>query len=182
MRKVFWQMMVSLDGFAEGPNGELDWHVIDEDFNRYVEEMGKTIDAMIFGRVTYEMMAAYWPTSTEPEARMMNELPKVVFSKKLDRVDWQNSRLVKNNVAEEVRKLKDQRGKDIAIFGSADLASDLLQMGLIDEVRVMVNPLVLGAGKPMFKDVKGPIKLKLTKSETSSGGNVSLYYEPEKSS
>jgi len=79
MRKVFWQMMVSLDGFMEGPNRELDWHVVDEDFARYVADMGSSIDTMLFGRVTYQLMADYWPTSTDPEARMMNELPRIVF-------------------------------------------------------------------------------------------------------
>ncbi len=143
MRKLFWQMMVSLDGFMAGPNHELDWHVTDEDFARYVADMEQAIDEMIFGRVTYQLMAAYWPTATDPEARMMNTLPKVVCSRTLTRVDWNNTRLVKDNVADEVRRLKQRPGKDIAIFGSAELASSLLRWGLIDEVRLFV---ALGSG------------------------------------
>jgi dihydrofolate reductase len=113
MRKLFWQMMVSLDGFMEGSNHELDWHVTDEDFARYVADMEQAIDEMIFGRVTYQLMAAYWPTATDPEARMMNTLPKVVCSRTLTRVDWNNTRLVKDNVADEVRRLKQRPGKDM---------------------------------------------------------------------
>lgn len=178
MRKLFWSMMVSLDGFMEGPNHELDWHVTDDDdFARYVAQMEKSIDAIVFGRVTYEGMADYWPTSTEPEAHMMNELPKYVFSRTLDKVEWQNSTLVKGDIAEEIAKLKRQPGKDIAVFGSSDLASTLMQQGLIDEYRIMVNPIVLGSGGPMFKDIKARIALKLIKTETFDSGVVVLYYQ-----
>lgn len=88
MRKVFWQMMVSLDGFMEGPNRELDWHVVDEDFNRYVADMLSSIDAILLGRVTYQLFADYWPSSTDPEAQAMNQLPKIVFSKTLKKLEW----------------------------------------------------------------------------------------------
>lgn len=178
MRKLFWQMMVTLDGFMEGPNRELDWHVVDDDFARYVAEMENDIDTLLFGRVTYELMAAYWPSSTEPEARMMNELPKVVFSRTLDSVTWNNSRLVKENIAEEVARLKRQPGKDLAMFGSADLASTFMRLGLIDEYRIFVNPVVLGGGAPMFKDVQDRMALKLLKTQTWSSGVVILYYAP----
>lgn len=179
MRKVFWQMMVTLDGFMEGPNRELDWHVTDEDFARYVAEMERDIDTIVFGRVTYQMMAAYWPTSTEPEARMMNELPKIVFSRTLKQVEWNNSRLAKDNVGEEIARLKHQPGKDIAIIGSAGLASTFMRLGLIDEYRIFVNPVVLGGGTPMFKDVKNRTVLRLTKTETLRSGVVMLYYRPD---
>jgi dihydrofolate reductase len=178
MRKLFWQMMMTLDGFHEGPNRELDWHVVDEDFARYVAAMENEIDTILFGRVTYQMMAAYWPTSTEPEARMMNQLPKVVFSRTLKNVEWQNSRLAGENVAAEIARLKRQPGKNVALIGSADLASTFMRLGLIDEYRIFVNPVVLGRGTPMFKDSKDRTALKLLKSETLRSGVVALYYEP----
>lgn len=178
MRKIFWQMMVSLDGFMEGSDRELDWHVVDEDFARYVADMENHIDTILFGRVTYQMMAEYWPTSTEPEARMMNELPKIVFSRTLNEVEWSNSRLVKDNIAEEIGRLKRQPGKDIAMFGSANLASTFMRLGLIDEYRIFVNPVVLGSGNPMFEDVKSRTPLKLVKTETFRSGVVVLSYQP----
>lgn len=177
MRKLFWQMMMSLDGFMEGPNSELDWHVTDDEFAEYVVEMGKSIDTIVFGRVTYEMMASFWPSSNEPEAAMMNDLPKVVFSRTLDKVEWENSRLAKGDLQEEIARLKEQPGKDIALFGSADLASTLMRLGLIDQCRIFVNPVVLGAGNPMFKNIER-MSLKLVKAQPFRSGNVLLYYEP----
>jgi dihydrofolate reductase len=171
-------MMMSLDGLMEGPNRELDWHNTDDEFARFVKEMEKTTGSMIFGRVTYEMMAQYWPSSTEPEAAMMNELPKLVFSKTLKRVDWNNSRLATGNVAEEIATLKKQPGKDIALIGSSNLASTFIRLGLIDEYRIFVNPVVLGRGGPMFKDVKEKLNLKLTKAQPFKSGNVLLFYRP----
>jgi dihydrofolate reductase len=178
MRKVRWQMMMSLDGFMEGPNQEIDWFVTDDEFGEYVAEMGKSIDTILFGRVTYQMMAQYWPSSTEPEAPMMNDLPKIVFSRTLDKVEWKNSRLAKGNIAEEIAKLKQLPGKDLAMFGSADLASTFMRLGLIDEYRIFVNPVVLGRGNPLFKDVKDRTALKLLKARTFRSGNVLLYYQP----
>lgn len=178
MRKLFWQMMVSLDGFMEGPHGELDWHVTDDDFNRYVMEMLGSIDAILLGRVTYQLFADYWPDAKDAEAPAMSELPKIVFSKTLDKVEWENSRLAKGDVAEEVSKLKRQPGKDLALFGSADLASTFLRLGLIDEYRFLVNPVVLGRGNPTFKNVEDRISLKLLKTQTLGSGVVILDYEP----
>lgn len=177
MRKLLWQMMMSLDGYMEGPNRELDWHVTDEEFAQYVAAMGKSIDTILFGRVTYQMMAEYWPSSKEPEAPMMNDLPKIVFSRTLGTVEWKNSRLVKGNIAEEVAKLKQQAGKDLALIGSANLASTFTRLGLIDEYRIFVNPIVLGRGNPMFKDVDR-MALRLLKAQTFRSGNVLLYYQP----
>lgn len=179
-RKLFFQMLVSLDGCFEGPKGawDLDWFVVDEDFNRYVADMLKSIDAILLGRVTYQGFAGYWPTSTDAEARKMNELPKIVFSRTLEKVEWNNSRLVKDNFAEEITRLKQQPGKDLALFGSGNLASTLMRLGLIDECRIFVNPVVLGGGKRLFEGVKDRIKLKLLKTETLSSGVVVLYYRP----
>jgi dihydrofolate reductase len=178
MRKLFWQQMMSLDGFMEGPNRELDWFVTDDEFGKYIAEMGKSIDTIIFGRVTYQMMAEYWPSSKEPEAPMMNELPKIVFSRTLKKLDWKNSRLATADVAEEIGRLKRQPGKDIALFGSADLASTLMRLGLIDEYRFFVNPVVLGSGNPTFKNLREKLALKLLKATPFRSGNVLLYYQP----
>jgi len=178
MRKLFWQMMVSLDGFMEGPNGELDWHVVDEEFNRYVADMLNSIDAILLGRVTYQLFADYWPSSTDAEAPMMNELPKIVFSRTLQKLEWKNSRLVKDNIAEEIARLKQQPGKDLALFGSANLASSLMRLGWIDEYRFLVNPVVLGGGRPTFKDIKQRTLFKLLKAQTLSSGVIILYYQP----
>jgi dihydrofolate reductase len=179
VRKLFWQQMMSLDGFMEGEKGvgDLDWFVTDDEFGNYVLEMGKTIDMIVFGRVTYQMMAAYWPTSKEPEAPMMNELPKLVFSRTLKQVDWKNSRLAGPDVAQEIAQLKLQGSKDIAMFGSSDLASTLMRLNLIDEYRIIVNPVVIGRGHPLFKNVERT-RLKLVKAQPFRSGNVLLTYQP----
>ncbi len=183
MRKVIVFMMVTLDGFFEGPNGEIDWHVVDEEFNEFAINQLNSVDVLLFGRVTYELMASYWPTpaatANDPiVADKMNSLSKIVFSKTLEKVEWQNTRLVKENVAEEIAKLKQQPGKDLIIFGSSDLAVTFIQDGLLDEFRIMVNPVVLGNGKPLFKGIKDKLDLKLLKTRPFSSGNVLLYYQP----
>ena len=179
MRKLFWQVSVTLDGFMEGPTRELDHTagVEDPDFDRYATEMLNSIDAMLLGRRTYQVFEGYWPSATGPDAERMNELAKVVFSKTLEKVEWNNSRLVRENIAEEVGRLKDEPGKDLALFGSADLASTLIRLGLIDEYRIFVTPFVLGGGTPMFKGISDGIALKLLNATTWSSGTVALFYE-----
>jgi dihydrofolate reductase len=178
LRKLFWQMMVSLDGFMSGPNRELDWHVVSGDFVPYVTRMLGTIDAIILGRVTYQLFAEFWPTADAAEAPAMNGLPKLVFSRTLKKVDWKNSRLARGGPAEEIGALKRQPGKDLALFGSSDLASTFLRLGLIDELRLFVNPVVLGQGVPTFKNLKERIAMRLVKIETLSSGVVVLHYQP----
>ena len=185
MRKVFLFNMTTLDGFFEGPNQDISWHNVDEEFNEFAIDQLNEIDTLLFGRVTYQLMASYWPTEAaindDPEvAGLMNSLPKIVFSRTLDQADWNNSRLVKENIAEEVLNLKQQPGKDIAIFGSSDLAVTLAESSLIDEYRIIVNPVFLGHGTPLLKGIKEKVNLKLLKARTFKSGNVLLYYEPEK--
>jgi dihydrofolate reductase len=185
MRKVFLFNMTTLDGFFEGPNQDISWHNVDEEFNEFAIEQLNEIGMLLFGRVTYQGMASYWPTepaiSDDPAvAGLMNSLPKIVFSKTLEKADWNNSRLVKENAAEEVSKLKQQPGKDIAIFGSSNLAVTLAESGLIDEYRMIVNPVFLGSGTPLLKGIKKKLNLKLLKAKTFKSGNVLLYYAPEK--
>jgi len=185
MRKVFLFNMITLDGFFEGPNQDISWHHVDDEFNEFAIEQLNEIGTLLFGRVTYQGMASYWPTEFAIKddsivAGLMNSLPKIVFSKTLDKAEWNNSRLVKENAAEEVSKLKQQPGKDIAIFGSSDLAVTLAERGLIDEYRIIVNPVFLGSGTALLKGIKDKLNLKLLKTRTFKSGNVLLYYEPDK--
>jgi dihydrofolate reductase len=146
----------------------------------YSRELLYSIDTILLGRVTYELMASYWPAATAEDPVItvgMNNLPKIVFSKTLERADWKNTRLIKEINKEEVFKMKLQSGKDMVIFGSGSIVSIFAQLGLIDEYRIIVNPVVLGNGKPLFKDIRDRINLKLLKTTTfSSNGNVILYY------
>lgn len=183
MRKIFIFNMMSLEGFFEGPNREIDWHTVDGEFNEFAEHQLNEVDILIFGRVTYELMANYWPTETAMTndpiiANKMNTLPKIVCSKTLKKADWSNTRLVTENIAKEISTLKHQPGKDLAIFGSSDLSATLIQLGIIDEFRIMINPVLLGKGKPLFKGLNDRLKLKLLRTKTFKSGNVLLYYQP----
>ncbi len=184
MRKLILFSMMALDGFFAGPHGEIDWHSVDEEFNEFAIAQLDTAGGLIFGRITYQLMAGYWPT---PEAladdqvvsARMNDIPKIVFSKTLEGVDWRNTRLVKGDAVEEARRLKEQPGKDLFIFGSADLAATFTRAGLIDEYRVIISPVVLGAGQPLFKDVDHRLNLQLLSARTFRNGNALLRYAPK---
>ena len=191
MRKVILSNLVTLDGFFAGPKGELDWHIVDEEFNQYAIDLLSKVDALLFGRITYQLMADYWPAAaTNPStsksdleiAHKMNNLPKIVFSKTLQEVRWNNSRLVKENIAEEISKMKQQPGKDMVIFGSGSIVSTFMQLGLIDEYRIIVNPVVLGNGNPLFKGINGKQNLKLLNTKVFDSGIVILFYEPAQAS
>ena len=184
MRKVIFQNMITLDGFFAGPQGQIDWHEVDEEFNEYAIGVLDQIDTLLFGRVTYELMANYWSTdmalSDDPiVAGKMNALDKVVFSRSLDQAAWSHSRLVKGDAVEEVGRLKKLSGKDMAIFGSADLAKALIASDLVDEYHIFINPIVLGSGLPLFKEMKKPLKLKLVDSKIFKNGLVLLVYDPK---
>jgi dihydrofolate reductase len=181
VRKVIVSNYISLDGFFAGPNGEYDWFVWDEETAEYVKEMLRSIDTLLFGRVTYELMAGYWPTASPPTEDpviidAMNNLPKIVFSRALEKVEWNNSRLVKDNIVQEVARLKERPGKDMVIFGSGSIVSAFTQSGLIDDYRVFINPVVLGSGKVLFKGLKERLKLKLINTKTFQCGVVLLHY------
>ena len=178
MRKVILHMMVSLDGFIEGPNKELDWHAWDDEMEKYADDLLSTVGAILLGRVAYQLFADYWPSAKDSITPKMNNLPKIVFSKTLEKVEWKNSRLVKYNIAEEIQKLKQQPGKDLVLFGGAGIASTFIKLGLIDEYRIIVNPVVLGRGNPLFNGLKDKLNLKLLKTKTYSSGNVILCYQP----
>ncbi len=185
MRKLLLFMMVTLDGFFEGPNQDINWHNVDEEFNDFAIAQLNEVDTLLFGRRTYEMMASYWPTEAAKQddpivADKMNSLPKIVFSNTLSAVEWENTRLVKESFAQQISSLKQQPGKDLIIFGSSDLAVTFLEQGLLDECRIMINPVVLGDGKSLFKGINDKINLKLLKTRTFRSGNVLLYYGPAK--
>ena len=185
MRKLIFFMLTTLDGYFEGPDRDINWHNVDEEFNEFAIQQTGEFGALLFGRVTYELMASYWPTDAARHddpmvAGLMNSLPKIVFSKTLKKAEWENTKLVKDNFVEEVSTLKEQPGRDLAIFGSSDLAVTFIDRSLIDEFRIMINPTVLGAGKPLFQGIKSKLDLTLVKSRTFKSGNVLLYYEVKK--
>ncbi len=180
MRKIVAGLFVSLDGVMEAPGT---WH-----FPYFNDEMGEAVqsqmaasDTMLLGRITYQEFAAFWPQQRSeevPGADHMNNTPKVVVSTTLDTVEWQNSTLLKGNLAEELTRLKQQPGKEIAITGSGTLVRSLLRGDLLDELRLLVHPIVLGSGKRLFEDGGAQKPLKLVDSKTFSTGVLSLTYQP----
>jgi|SRR5579872_757003 len=177
MRNLIVSNMMSLDGFFAGPNGELEWHVVDPEFFAYAAELLRSVDTILFGRLTYEVMVAYWPSAPRDEiADKMNGLAKVVFSRTLKKVDWNNTRLAQGNLMDEVSNLKRLPGKHIVIFGSANIASPLLEAGLVDEYRVGVNPVLLGRGKPLFAGIQKRVSLKLLEAKKLGSGVILLKY------
>ncbi|MCC7363650.1 MAG: dihydrofolate reductase family protein [Dehalococcoidia bacterium] len=176
MARLFWQMMVTLDGFAEGEDGNIDWHTVDEGFTEYALGMLSSIDGIVLGRRTYELFAGYWPGSNDPEGPLMNAVPKYVASTTMGDPGWANTTVLRDPVA-ALRDLKAVCRRDLGVFGSARLATSLFHAGLIDEVRVMVNPVVLGAGKPMFAVAGQQRQLRFASLQTFRSGLVLLTYD-----
>jgi dihydrofolate reductase len=190
VRKILFFMMVSANGFYErGLGGDdwrnIDWHDVDDDFTAFANEQLEAVDTLVFGRVTYEGMASYWPTpeaiaDSPATAEKMNSLSKLVVSTTLDRADWNNSRVIKGDLSEAFAELKRQPGKDVIVLGSSDLTVSLAGLGLVDEYRLMVNPVALGDGKPVLKGLQGDLRLRLLEARPFANGNVLLRYEPER--
>jgi dihydrofolate reductase len=184
MRKIIVFNQVSLDGYFVDKNGDMSWaHKNDAEWNTFVADNAKGDATLLFGRITYHLMARFWPTAYAMEsmpivAEGMNRLPKVVFSRTLDKATWNNTRVVKGDLAAEVRKMKEETGSDMVIMGSGSVVSQLAQDRLIDEYEVVVNPIVLGQGRTMFEGLKEKLNLQLTKTRTFGNGNVFLSYEP----
>jgi dihydrofolate reductase len=186
MRKLSVFIQVSLDGFFADAKGDMSWaHKAKEDaeWSAFVASNAQSGSVLLFGRVTYQMMESYWPTpmaaQNAPEvAEGMNRSPKVVFSRTLDKAAWSNTRLVKTGMADEVRKMKSEPGPDMAILGSGSLVSQLTAEGLIDEFKIVINPIVLGKGKTLFETVKDKVTLKRTKTQAFGNGDVLICYEP----
>ncbi len=186
MRKVIVAMQVTLDGFIEGPNGELDW-AMKEDEETWKDhfELMRSVDTLLLGRVMYPAYEKYWlaaptnPSSTKSEieyARLADRTQKIVFSKTLEKVEWKTTRIIKDHSAEEILKMKQQPGKDMMLLGGAGLVSSFMNLGLIDEYHLVLNPVVLGGGKPLFKDVKKRHTLKLINTKALKSGKVVLHY------
>lgn len=185
MRKIIVQEMLSIDGFFAGVDGEIDWHVVDAEFNEHAIGFLDTIDTLIFGRITYDLMAGYWPTPEGVKdnaliAAKMNSLAKLVFSRTLEKAEWNNSKVVKEIVAADIRRMKEAPGKNIAIFGSGMIVSALARLGLIDEYCLIVSPVALGKGKTLFADVEEKLKFRLLETKKFKSGNVLLCYESVK--
>ena len=190
MRKVYMFMMLSLDGYFEGPNHDLSWHNVDDEFNKFAIEQLKEVGVMLFGRRTYQLMEDFWPKAADdPEmsadnlevARLMNNTPKMVFSRSLDKAEehgnWKNVKLVREFDPEKIRHMKAQSGKGIWVGGS-NLAVSFVKEGLIDEFRFMINPVLIGEGTPILKGLGKRLNLELTRVRQFRSGNQLLYYRP----
>jgi dihydrofolate reductase len=182
MRKVVAAEFLSLDGVMESPDR---WHspYFDEEMGQAVGEGFATSDAMLMGRVNYEEWAAYWPKQDpeeNPMAGAMNGRRKYVVSGTLEEpLEWENSALIEGNeFAEEIEKLKNRPGKDIAISGSGTLVRSLLHLGLLDELKLMIHPVIVGSGKRLFEEGEGQTRLELVDSRTFSTGVLYLTYRP----
>ncbi|MGC0400849.1 dihydrofolate reductase [Streptomyces sp. SAI-126] len=186
MRKIVLMMGMSLDGYIEGPDRDISWHRVDEELHTHMNATIGAMGGLLHGRVVYELMAAYWPTAdADPDAPasvrefapIWRDLPKVVYSRTLTKVDW-NSTLVREVVPEEVRALKAQPGGDLAL-GGVELGTSFLRLGLVDELRIYVHPVLVGRGKPLFPPADTLTSLRLVESHTFGNGVVLLRYEVE---
>ena len=178
-------MMVSLDGYFEGEGHDLSWHNVDAEFNEYAIEQTKSVRTFLYGRRTYELMASYWPTegsrTDDPiVANLMNTIPKIVFSKTikdLPKIEhWENAALKNEINKSEIEKLKQESEKDIAIYGSNQLCVEMMKLGLVDEFRIMVNPIAIGKGTRLFQGLTEKYNFKLQSSKQFKSGNVLLVY------
>ena len=187
MRRVFLHINVSLDGFIEDKDQEIDWHFVDDEFEEYINEVLCSIDGMMFGRKAHQLLSQYWPTAaSRPDAsprhleaaRMMNSLPKYVISGGGYQTQWQNSHIISGDIPAHIQGLKSEPGKDLALFAGAEVARSFIRMDLLDEYRIVVNPVLLGGGTPLFE--AGQEKIGLTQVDTRAfrSGAVVLFYEP----
>ncbi len=180
MRKIIVSNLVTLDGFFAGPNRELDWFVVEEQFFDYARRQLQEVDTILYGRITYEEMASFWPTAKgidEVIEEKMNNLQKVVYSNSMKAANWNNSVVISGDLVKEITKLKATTGKDIVIFGSGQLVSALTDYGLIDEYRLILNPVILGKGMPEFHGLSHKVDLELSDVKKLKSGVVILYYK-----
>ncbi|MEU0935860.1 dihydrofolate reductase family protein [Embleya sp. NPDC005971] len=183
MRKIIYSLQVSLDGFMEGPNREIDWHLVDDELHQYFNDWLRTMGGFLTGRVTHELMADFWPTADADPANagpmaefagIWRNMPKIVYSRTLERADW-NTTIKREVVAEEISALKAEPGGDLVV-GGPDLADTFRRMGLIDEYAVHVHPVLIGRGRPMFRLMDGITDLRLVENRTFGNGVVRLVY------
>lgn len=179
-------MHASLDGFVAGPNGEMNWIKVDDEIFDFVATMTDKADTALYGRVTYEMMQDYWPNAgTQPNASKherehsawYNKVPKVVLSRTLSERDLVNTTVVADQLEDNINNIKKQEGKNILIFGSPSASNSLLNRGLVDEFWIFLNPILIGQGIPLFKDITESVKLNLIETKTFDIGVIALHYK-----
>ena len=186
MRKIVLLMHVSLDGFVAGPNGEMDWIIVDEEMFDYAAKRTAEADTALYGRVTYEMMQSYWPTAADQpgatthdieHSRWYNTVTKVIISRTMKGTSLPRTKIISDNISNEIIELKQAAGRNILIFGSPSTCHALMAHNLIDDYWLFVNPILLGHGIPLFKEVKDRIRLKLADAISLVSGVVCLHYE-----
>lgn len=185
MSKLVVFNQLSLDGYFTDKYGDMTWakENSDAEFDEFTTENARGGGTLLFGRVTYDLMASFWPTPQAAKmlplvAERMNNLPKAVFSRTMKEASWKNTKVIKGDIAAQIRKMKKESGEGMAIFGSGNIVSQLAKTGLIDEYQIVLNPIALGAGRTMFEGIKERLHLKLTKSRVFKNGKVFLCYEP----
>jgi dihydrofolate reductase len=183
VRKIIWMMSVSVDGYMEGPNRDIDWHMVDDELHGHMNGWLAGAGGFLEGRITYELMAEFWPTADRNPvatptvvefARIWRDMPKVVYSRTLERADW-NARVVHDVVPDEVLALKAQPGGDL-VLGGADLGAEFARHNLIDEYRLYVHPVVIGRGTPMLRPSDAKVPLELIETYAFGNGVVMLRY------
>lgn len=184
MRKLIYWVHTSLDGHIEGPNGEFDWPALGPELSAYSHTLTERVDCFLYGRAVWDMMSGFWPNaesmSTDEHdlhfAPIWRATPKIVFSRTLERADW-NTRVISGDLADEVTALKEQPGNDLLLSGGSQLAASLTKLGLIDDYLVIVHPVVLGGGKPLFLPPKDRVNLRLVDTRTFDSRTVLLHYQ-----
>ena len=183
MRKLNVFNFVTLNGFFEGPNHDISWHRHGGEENKYSDDSLQAENILLFGRKTYEMMYSFWPTPMAAEmfpetSKGMNKSEKIVFSNSLKKAEWNNTKVIGGNIVEEMRRLKKTKGKDMTILGSGSIVSLFAEAGLIDNFEIMIDPIVIGNGTPIFNGIQNKLDLKLTDTRTFKTGVVLLSYKP----
>lgn len=185
MRKLVLFMHVSLDGFAADTDKGLGWISYDSELQQYADGIVSTVGSPVYGRLTYELMAGYWPgvlnnpnesEHSKAHAAWVDKVTKIVFSRTMKEAGWNNTIVINDNIAEEINKLKQQPGKDLVIFGSPGLAHSLMELDLVDEYQLTLNPVLLGSGIPAYENIKNKTNLKLVKATPLKSGVVGLHY------
>jgi dihydrofolate reductase len=183
MRTLASFILISLDGFYEGPNGEFDWPVVDDEFNDFAIRQLDEVDTLAFGRATYEHMAAHWPTdqarANDPAiTSRMNDKPKLVFSTALEHAGWSNTTIITGEAVEQTETVKTAPGGDLLVLGSTHLTANFAAAGVLDELRIMICPIAIGQGRSLFEDLKGRLALSLAHVRQFDSGNVLLTSRP----
>lgn len=185
MGKLNAYLFTSLNGYFESPKGDISWHTHAAEQDEYAEDSLKPGNILLFGRVTYQMMVSYWasPAAAQNDPKVaegMNNSSKIVFSRTLQTVEWKNSRLIKENIFEEIQKLKDSSDKDMTILGSGSIVTQFADRGMLDSFQLMIDPVALGSGTPIFQGLQHKLNMKLTHSHVFNNGVVLLDYVPVK--